>query len=555
MKTFLLAAASLISICSAAQTISRENLQYQGRQDSVGGINLYRAYELLKEKKSHPVIVAVIGGGFDRDHEKLKEVTWTNKNEIPGNGVDDDKNGFVDDVWGWNFLSDKYGNTVTRLQRDVTQIYKLWKDKYDKADPGKLNDNEKEEWAIYQQAKKEWEPNYPLVLAYKKIDNDSVGFGNAVRDIAAHVSFDRIAKSHLSSYDGGGNEFTKAVIVALQGSFFGQPDSIVLRNIAGNYLTRWRAFQLHTKTVIENFDPEYDPLKLVGDDPANPHQKNYGSPYLVKTQEMNFDHDTHIAGIIGAKRNNGFGRDGIADNVQIMMVYASTMGDERDKDVANAIRYAVENGAKVINMSWGKRYSSHKQVVDEAVQYAAEHDVLLVHGAGNDGNNCDSVNYYPSTKFRNGKRAVNLLQVGAVGTRYDARFVPFYSNYGKHTVDLFAPGDSAYGPLTNNQYGYSSGTSNAAPFVVGVAALLKSYFPELTMVEIKNIIVETVYRPDIRVIRPHYVSPSLAPARRQILMSQGELVPFSSLSISGGILDAEAAVKKAMEVTNKKKGF
>ncbi len=293
-------------------------------------------------------------------------------------------------------------------------------------------------------------------------------------------------------------------------------------------------------------------MKIIGDDPANAYEKNYGSPYMIKAPEITFNHDTHIAGIIGAKRNNGVGMDGIADNVQIMMVKAMTGGDERDKDIANAIRYAVDNGAMVINMSWGKRYSSHKQVVDEAVEYAAAHGVLLAHAAGNNGENSDSISFYPQTKLKNGKLAWNLIQVGSSQTKIDPHLAAVYSNYGKHTVDLFAPGDDSYGPLPNNQYGRSSGTSNAAPFVVGVAALLKSYFPELTMLQIRKIILETTYDPGINVIKPHFIDPAVAPARRAALQNEGALVPFSSLSITGGILDAEAAIRKAMEITKQK---
>ena len=530
---------------------SLEKLAYMGPQDSVAGINLYRAYELLKGKESQRVIVAVAGGGIDRGHEDLKDVMWTNTKEIPDNGIDDDKNGYIDDVWGWNFLSDKQGHTVTRLQRDVTQIYKLWKDKYEKADRAKLKPDEKEEYDIYQKAKKEWEKKYQFVLAYKLVMNDSAHFFSTLKDFADHTSHERMPRVTLVSYDPGADQFKQAVKKVLQGGFFPQNDSINLDDMVRNLPALWRGFNNYAQDFLFDYDLDYEPLKIIGDDPSNPYEKKYGSPYLIKTPKItfDFDHDTHIAGIIGAKRNNGIGIDGIADNVKIMMVKAMTGGDERDKDIANAIRYAVDNGAKVINMSWGKEFSSHKKVVDEAVQYAEAHDVLLVHAAGNDGNDCDTADFYPITKFRNGESAKNMLQVGCSTTNLDSHLPAWYSNYGKNTVDLFAPGDGSYGPLHDNQYGYAGGTSNAAPFVVGVAALLKSYFPELTMIQIKNIILETVYRPNIKVIGPHFVT--FPPAQRQLLINKGVLVPFSSLSKTGGILDAEAAVKKAIEMTKK----
>jgi subtilisin family serine protease len=552
MKTFLLAVATILMAYSTAQTTTApEKPQYQGRQDSVAGINLYRAYELLKGRKSQTVIVAVIGGGFDREHEDLKDVLWINKKEIAGNGIDDDKNGYIDDTWGWNFISDKQGNTVLRLQRDVTQIYKLWKDKYDKADRATLNEQQKEEYDLFHKAKKEWEANYSNVLLYKKIGTDSTAFVNALKDFADHTSYEKIPKTALLAYDIGTDEFKKTVRTMLMSDLFGQPDSITFNNVIRNFPNRWRGFKNQMIKTIEEFDLEFEPLKVIGDDPANAYEKNYGSPYMINVPEMTFNHDTHIAGVIGAKRNNGVGMDGIADNVQIMMVKAMTGGDERDKDIANAIRYAVDNGAKVINMSWGKHYSSHKQVVDEAVEYAAAHDVLLVHAAGNDGENSDSITIYPETRLKNGKLAWNMVQVGSSQAKMDSHLAAIYSNYGKNTVDLFAPGHDSYGPFPNNQYGRSGGTSNAAPFVVGVAALLKSYFPELTMLQIKKIILETTYDPGISVIRPHFIDPASAPSRRSALQNEGTLVPFNSLSISGGILDAEAAVRKAILVTRK----
>ena len=502
---------------------------------------------------SPDVIVAVVDTGIDLTHPDLVSNIYTNPKEIAGNGIDDDQNGYIDDVWRWNFLSDKQGHTVTRLQRDVTQIYKLWKDKYEKADRAKLKPDEKEEYDIYQKAKKEWEKKYQFVLAYKLVMNDSAHFFSTLKDFADHTSHERMPRVTLVSYDPGADQFKQAVKKVLQGGFFPQNDSINLDDMVRNLPALWRGFNNYAQDFLFDYDLDYEPLKIIGDDPSNPYEKKYGSPYLIKTPKItfDFDHDTHIAGIIGAKRNNGIGIDGIADNVKIMMVKAMTGGDERDKDIANAIRYAVDNGAKVINMSWGKEFSSHKKVVDEAVQYAEAHDVLLVHAAGNDGNDCDTADFYPITKFRNGESAKNMLQVGCSTTNLDSHLPAWYSNYGKNTVDLFAPGDGSYGPFHDNQYGYAGGTSNAAPFVVGVAALLKSYFPELTMIQIKNIILETAYRPNIKVIRPHFVNPAFPPAQRQLLMNQEVLVPFSSLSKTGGILDAEAAVKKAIEMTKK----
>lgn len=525
---------------------------YEGAKDSSGGINLYRAYELLKGRKSQTVIVGLIGN-YDVTHEDLKGIAWANTKEIPNNGIDDDKNGYVDDIRGWNFMCDKQGNPVPRLQRDVTYIYKIWKDKYDKADRNKLKPQEKEEYDLYERAKKEWAENYQYVPAYKLILNDSAGFFEALRKIADKTSYDGISWANFVAFDPGSDEMVKAAHKALQGNFFPPRDRIVFKNFIQNFPQRWVPFKNYMDRFLDFYDLDYDPLKIIGDDPLNVNEHNYGSPFFKDfTPEMTTDHDTHIAGIISANRNNGIGMDGIADNVKILCVQPGVGGDERDKDVANAIRYAVDNGAKVLNLSFGKKFSSHKQVVDDAIKYAEAHDVLVVHGAGNDGNDCDTADFYPQTKFKDGTLAKNVIQVGCSRTTLDSHLAAYFSNYGKRTVDLFAPGYDSYGPFVNNHYGFAGGTSNAAPFVVGVAALLKSYFPELTMLQIKKIILETTYRPDINVIRPHYIDPSLPPQRLAALRNEGTLVPFSSLSITGGILDAEAAVRKAMEITKQK---
>lgn len=531
-----------------ANEVARNAAYKSLSKDSIPGINLYGAYELLKGRTPQLVIVGLIGS-YDVDHEDLKGVMWVNEKEIPGNKVDDDKNGYVDDVRGWNFLSDKDGNPVSRLQRDVTYIYKIWKNKYDKADLAKLKPLEKEEYAIYQKAKKEWAENYQFVPVYKLIKNDSAGFFEALKEIADKTTYERLSWADFMAFDPGSDEMVKATHKALQGKFFPSPDGFTFKNFIPIFPRRWAGFKNYMNRFIDFYDLDYDPLKIVGDDPLNVNERNYGSPFFKEfTPEMTTDHDTHIAGIIGANRNNGIGIDGIADNVKILCAQCGAGGDERDKDVANAIRYAVNNGAKVLNLSFGKKTSSHKQAVDDAIKYAEAHDVLVVHAAGNDGDNCDSVDFYPQTKFKDGKLAKNVIQVGCSETTFNAHLPATYSNYGKNTVDIFAPGHDSYGPFVNDHYGYAAGTSNAAPFVVGVAALLKSYFPELTMLQIKNIIFESAYRPNIQVIRPHYIDPAIQPARRMILRNEGEMVPFSSLSKTGGILDAEAAVRKAMEV-------
>jgi cell wall-associated protease len=433
-----------------ASSASRDWLWLDPVADSIAGISLYKAYQLLNNRVSKPVIIAVIDNGFDTDHEDLKGVFWINSKEIPRNNIDDDHNGYIDDLGGWSFRSDTRGNIIENEQAGATQLYLAWKNKYEHADTAKLDRAAKKEWGIYSEAKKEY-------LEKVKSGTDST----------------ELKYSYNADY---------------------HSDRLIARNKNG-----------------------------------------YGSPIIRATTALS--HGTHVAGIIGAKQDNGKGTDGIADNVIIMPIIATTgSGDERDKDIANAIRYAVNNGARVINMSFSKRFSPGKDLVDKAVWYAQQKNVLIVHAAGNDGNNDDTVNYYPIAQYNNGKKASNFITVGWSRPSLNYRLAHPNSGYGKNTVDLFAPGSDIFSTVPSDSYDYKSGSSMSAPCVTGVAALLLSYFPSLTTQQLKYILLKSVYKPDIMVNRP----------------GSKVMVPFASLSVSGGILNAYNAVRMAIELTNSK---
>lgn len=426
--------------------------------DSIAGISLYRAYELLKVKKLKPVpvIVAVIDNGFDIDHEDLKNSVWTNTKEIPGNGIDDDHNGYVDDVHGWNFRGDKNGHIVDGEQSGATQTYVAFKNKYESADTSHLTEGEKKQFFVYKKARAQY---------FETL--------NGTKDPA---------------------------------------------------------------DLEYAYNVDYNSAKLIQNDDDHPNNRTYGNPVITSTDALS--HGTHVAGIIAAARNNGKGIDGIADNVLIMPIIATTgSGDERDKDIANSIFYAVNNGARIINMSFSKRYSPYKKLVDSAVQYAEQKHVLIIHAAGNDGNNNDSANYYPIAFYENGHKASNFITVGWSRPLFNYRLAHPYSGYGKSNVDLFAPGSDIFSTVPGNSYDYKSGSSMSTPCVTGVAALLLSYFPALTTDQIKDILIRSSFKPDIMVNQPG---------------GSKSLVPFSSLSVSGGIVNAYNAVQMAIELLAKK---
>jgi subtilisin family serine protease len=461
-KTILLAVGLLFTQALKAQTsgtakISGNWFEKDPLSDSVAGISLDKAYELLKGRKSKTVIVAVIDNGVDVDHQDLKDNIYTNPKEIPDNGIDDDGNGYVDDVHGWNFRGTANGTVVENEIASSLQFYQKWNIRYDRMDSGALTKGDKANWIIYQRARKEY-----------------------LQKVNSQDSTDRMFAFNI---------------------------------------------RYHSSSMI---DGDSDSL-LKG---------KYGSPRVILTK--NLAHGTHVAGIIGAIRNNGIGIDGISDNVRIMPVIATTaVGDERDKDVANAIRYAVDNGAKIINMSFSKLFSPDKALVDEAVRYAEKKNVLIVHAAGNDGVDIDQpVNYhYPIAIYTNGRRAGNFITVGWSRPLFDYRLAHPYSDYGKRNVDIFAPGSDIYSTVPNNGYDYKSGSSMAAPVVSGVAAILLSYFPQLSAKQVRMILIRSAFRPDQVVNKPQ--------TKTQ--------VPFDTLSVSGGIVNAYNAVKMAMKMTKGRK--
>ncbi|MBC7571603.1 MAG: S8 family peptidase [Spirosoma sp.] len=497
--------------------------------DSVAGISLDKAYNLLKNRPSVPVIVGILDSGVDEKHEDLRDVIWTNPGELPDNQTDDDKNGYVDDRHGWNFLGAPNGTTSEYGQPEITHTYLLFREKYERADRTSLSPTEKRQYDTYQAAKRLYLPRYAANRLKLAAFSDTTRFWQVAGQLTAQLpdSITSDQKIRLIPVDSDSVATTVRHLLAdaysPQYGSFGRYVRLVRLN--------WERFrQIVGDEALIAYNPDYSTSQTVGDDPANPYERQYGSPVMrLDNAPQLAIHGTHVAGIVGARRGNGLGIDGVADNVRIMPVsVVPSNGDERDKDIANGIRYAVENGAKVINMSFGKRLSPHKEAVDAAIRFAEQHDVLIVHAAGNNGENYDLIPAYPSAQFTDGSEARNVITVGNSTEKLGKNLPAQSSNYGAQTVDLFAPGTDILSTLPNGRYASFTGTSMAAPCVAGVAALLRSYFPNLTAVQVKEILMKSTYKPSLTVRQP---------GRSAIL------VPFSSLSRSGGILNAEQAVR------------
>ncbi len=481
------------------------------------GTETARAYsELLANKTpAKKVIVAVIDSGTDIAHEDLADNIWMNEDEIPNNGIDDDNNGYVDDIHGWNFIGGINGENVNKDSYEISRLYKELYAKYADRSSSEITNNE--EYALYLKVSDEYitkrdvaQKNFEQLTQVQQ----AVSWAKTQLKISSLDSVDN-EKMKVNKYDSPMIRQAKEIT-----TFF--TDQGINEEIIDSEYN-------HYKDQVEfAYNIDFDPRHIVGDDYKDLTDRYYGNNDVTGPRS---DHGTHVAGIIGAVRNNELGMDGIADNISLMIVRTVPDGDERDKDVANAVRYAVENGADVINMSFGKGYSPQKEYVDSAFKFADEQGVLVIHSAGNDGNNIDSTFTYPNKFYTDGGSSSNFITVGASSwrTAIDSTLAASFSNYGQ-TVDIFAPGVDVYSTVPDNGYKANSGTSMAGPVVSGVAALIMAYYPEFTASDVKEILLQSATKVTN--------TPVYKPGSK-------EVVDFSSLSATGGIVNAFEALKLA----------
>src|ERR1700761_2688090 len=505
-----------------AQKTNWQNMDL--KKDSVFGISTEKAYtELLKNKKSHTVVVGVIDSGVDTAHEDLKAVIWDNPKEKPGNGIDDDHDGYIDDVHGWDYIGGPKGDVdhdnleVVRLIREQKPFY----DSLEKA--GAIPDKYKKGYETYQKMQAEYEK---AVTNAKQTVEGISRFKEILDSMVIKIGKDTPTLADWTAYTptNGAEQRVKMILLRnLQGDM--TYSSLVNDGIIGPL----KHFQDELKYHL-NID--YDPRSIVGDDYNNSSQRDYGNADVTGPDAL---HGTHVAGIIGAVRHNGIGIDGVADNVRIMILRVVPDGDERDKDVANGIRYAADHGAKVINMSFGKGWPKDKAAVDAAVKYAISKDVLLIHAAGNDGKDLDDPDNpnYPNPYYGDSPGSADAwITVGATGYNDDSTLVASFSNYGKKSVDVFAPGVDIYSSIPGSKYTKESGTSMACPVVVGLAALIREYYPRLKAIEVKQIIMQSVVKPNHPVVLGERTGKRL-------------VVNLSDISVSGGVVNAYQALQLA----------
>jgi cell wall-associated protease len=527
MKKIVITVALLSSLFIKAQDKRPDNwFNMDPTADKVNGVSTERTYsELLKDKTSNTIIVAVLDSGVDYMHEDLKDVMWTNPGEIAGNGIDDDKNGYVDDIHGWNFQGGKDGTNVHYDNLEVTRLIRKYKPKYEgKTEADFSTKQEKEDVKFYAALKKNFEETKAkFEPTYKQMVFMHDGLVSFNKNVKEKLTIEKVTSSDIQKYEAQTKEDKQFKLIAtgmVKGE--GTVDDAIKGLKEG--------VDAYGGYVNYGLNLDYDPrITIVKDNYDDPNDRFYGNADCKGPDAF---HGTHVAGIIAASRKNGIGMDGVAANVKIMSVRCVPAGDERDKDVANSIRYAVDNGAKLINMSFGKAFSWNKKAVDEAVKYAESKGVLLMHAAGNDSKDIDSEVHYPCKKFEAKGEASNFMDVGALSWKPNEKVVARFSNYGKKTVDIFSPGVDIYSTTPENKYKDASGTSMATPVACGVAAVLKSYYPYLTPQQIKKILIKSslkTYKSE-KVIKPG---------------TKDELIKFSKLGKNGGIINLYEAIKMA----------
>lgn len=503
-------------------------------KDRVAGAALYSAYKMLKFRKPKPIVVAVMDTPIDYEHEDLKEVMWKNEKEIPGNHIDDDKNGFTDDVHGWFFNCSKSGIQVSADHPEETRVYRAGRKKFEGMNQPPTDKAALYEYKIFQRAKTKFEAGLKKAMQYKMVFSDSMRFAMVLDEMLKRVQNGE--SRELQPAD----SFTTAAEVVVKEIY--RPGQQAFHQFVRNMRTNFPVLRERKSAMWKlDYNPDINPREAVSENPEQFLEKGYGAGFLRNPGSEDLDHGTHVAGIIGARRANGTGAEGIADQVKIMSLgVVPSRGDERDKDIANAIRYAADNGAKIINMSFAKPISPDKKLIDQAIQYAENKGVLMIHAAGNSSDNSDSLYYFPIGQYDNGKSCRTWLNVGNSAPKLNENLAAGSSNYGKKSVHLFAPGQGIFSTIPSNMYENFSGTSMASPVVAGVAALIWSYFPAFSAEDIREILIKSVHKPDLMVKKP----------------GSKNMVPFSSLSESGGIVHAAAAVALAeqKEILRIKKG-
>jgi len=544
MKKVLIAAAFLasFSFAFAQDKMQNNDLKTWYHKDfsttNVYGVNTNNAYKFLESKglKPRTVVVGVLDSGVEVDHPGLINNMWKNPNEIPNNGIDDDKNGYVDDIYGWNFIGGKTAD-VDADNLEVTRMVKKYQPIFEGTDSAKNKANQAkmpEEYAMYQKSKKLFDEKGSEAKQYYQYFS---GFNNAIPSIVKTLNGKTLTKANLAAIKPASQEDSRNLQILNSlvqeaenvGKTPKEVEELLKKEVEG-------ALKHYESQATKHYNLDFDPRKeIVGDNYDNYNEKHYGNNHY---EGPDASHGTHVSGIIAGLPHGNEAQYGVAHKVaKIMTVRAVPDGDERDKDVANAIRYAVDNGAKILNMSFGKAVSPGKKHVWDAMKYAEKKGVLLVKAAGNENQNIGENEYFPTNFMKQSDEkpfVSNMIVVGA-STNNNQNLRARFSNYNGKMVDVFAPGQEIYSTVPDAKYEYLQGTSMASPVVAGAAAVLWAYMPSLTPQQIKEALVKTVNKSTVNA-------------------NVDSNANFDQISVAGGVIDLYKAAQYAYDNFYNKKG-
>lgn len=492
--------------------------------DRVPGISTERVYkEVLSNKEfKKTIIVAIIDSGVDIHHEDLEGKIWLNRGEIAGNKLDDDNNGYIDDVHGWNFIGNDKGENIQLENFEYTRIYKKYNSKFASiSSNSEISKEEEKLYVTYRKSKELYEKN---LIKYKK-EQEGISmfeeiFLAAKEIINTETGVNPVTLKDLKSIKTKDKKTSQAISFLIDKYKMGLTEEKISE------------YKNHTEECIDkHLNLEFNPRDIIGDNPFDINDVKYGNNDVKGPRS---DHGTSVAGVIAANRNNGIGINGVTQNVKLMILRTVPQGDEYDKDVALAIKYAADNGADIINMSFGKEMSPNKEFVDEAIRYAASKNILMINSSGNSALDVDEIDMYPTDRLTDGTIVESWVNVGA-STKYKTSSIAAeFSNYGAKNVDIFAPGKDIISLEPENLYGMSDGTSLSSPIVTGVAALVWSYYPELSAVQLKEVLLNS----SKKFKKGKVLIPDIESEKR----AKGK---FNRLSVSGGIVNAYDALKMA----------